>query len=51
LKLRPDSVHLCGLESLPVDVDLPVETLTSPLGTPNPCNAGLLGYLAAGGRT
>lgn len=51
LKLRPDSVHLCGLESLPVDVDLPVETLTSPLGTPNPCNAGLLGYLASGGRS
>jgi type IV pilus assembly protein PilM len=51
LQIRPDSVHLCGLASLPVDVDLPVQTLESPFGTPNPCNAGLLGYLTSGGRS
>lgn len=50
LKTRPQSVHLCGLESLPSDVELPVEPLRSPLGLTSPLNAGLLGYLASGGR-
>ena len=50
LKTRPQSVHLCGLGSLPSDVELPVEPLESPFGAPGATNAGLLGYLAAGGR-
>ncbi len=50
LKTHPQSVHLCGLASLPTDVELPVETLQSPFGAPTPLNAGLLGYLASGGR-
>jgi type IV pilus assembly protein PilM len=50
LKTRPQSVHLCGLASLPTDVELPVEMLQSPFGAPTPLNAGLLGYLASGGR-
>lgn len=50
LKTRPQSVHLCGLKSLPLDLDLPEGPLVSPYGTPNPNNAGLLGYLASGGR-
>lgn len=50
LKTRPDSVHLCGLAALPADVDLKVEPLQSPYGAPTASNAGLLGYLAAGGR-
>ena len=50
LKTRPQSVHLCGLASLPSDVELPVEPLQSPFGAPSATNAGLLGYLAAGGR-
>lgn len=50
LKTRPQSVHLCGLASLPTDVELPVQALQSPFGTPTPLNAGLLGYLASGGR-
>lgn len=50
LKTHPKSVHLCGLASLPTDVELPVEALQSPFGIPTPLNAGLLGYLASGGR-
>jgi len=50
LKTRPQSVHLCGLAALPSDVELPVEPLQSPFGAPAATNAGLLGYLAAGGR-
>jgi len=50
LKTHPQSVHLCGLASLPTDVELPVEALQSPFGMPTPVNAGLLGYLASGGR-
>lgn len=50
LKAVPQSIHVCGLAALPEGLPAPVEPLHSSFGVPSPLNAGLLGYLASGGR-
>lgn len=53
LKTRPDRVLLVGLPSaahdLARELELPVEPAQSRFGAPGEYNAGLLGYLSAGG--
>ena len=49
---RPDRVYVIGQHSfaseLGRELNIPVETLSSPHGTPSEYNAGLLGYLKGG---
>ena len=44
---RPDKLLLCGFARPLEGLNLEMEPLRSRLGTPNPFNAGLLGYLEA----
>jgi len=47
---KPQSVYPVGLEPAWLGGELPVEPLPGPFGQPQAHNAGLLGWLAAGGR-
>ena len=50
---RPDRLYVVGQQGftheLGRELGIPVETLSSPYGTPSEYNAGLLGYLKGGG--
>ncbi|MBM3764312.1 MAG: hypothetical protein FJW32_02885 [Acidobacteria bacterium] len=49
-KRKPEAVYVAGIDPHWLGNEAPVEPLPGPFGAPQAHNAGLLGWLAAGGR-